>query len=152
MFERRTENVLVSPPDKNWTHELLTNTVCSLDLIVQCRVVSREVLAGTAIGGGGGGGRLYLTLHCHHQNDSCVKMGSGGSHFNVSFIVEEQSHLRKCGSVWRSDKALGCAVSERHGFDRWCDDLGFVPANSVSGSSTLQIFETQATCDGCFAC
>ena len=24
----------------------------------------------------GRGGRLYLTLHCHHQNDSCMKMGS----------------------------------------------------------------------------
>ena len=25
--------------------------------------------------GGGGGGLLYLSLHCHHQNDSCIKMG-----------------------------------------------------------------------------
>ena len=39
--------------------------------------------------GGGGGGRLliYLSLHCHHQNDSCIKMGSDESHFNVSLIV-----------------------------------------------------------------
>ena len=28
---------------------------------------------------GGGGGILYLSLHCHHQNDSCIKMGSGES-------------------------------------------------------------------------
>ena len=37
-------------------------------------------------GGGGGGGReiIYLSLHCHHQNDSCIKMGSDESHFNVS--------------------------------------------------------------------
>ena len=27
---------------------------------------------------------LYLSLHCHHQNDSCIKMGSDESHFNVS--------------------------------------------------------------------
>ena len=35
-------------------------------------------------GGGGGGGYggegreilLYLSLHCHHQNDSCIKTGS----------------------------------------------------------------------------
>ena len=30
-------------------------------------------------GGGGGGGKreiIYLSLHCHHQNDSCIKMGS----------------------------------------------------------------------------
>ena len=25
----------------------------------------------------------YLSLHCHHQNDSCIKMGTGESHFNV---------------------------------------------------------------------
>ena len=27
---------------------------------------------------------IYLSLHCHHQNDSCIKVGSGESHFNVS--------------------------------------------------------------------
>ena len=27
---------------------------------------------------------IYLSLHCHHQNDSCVTMGSDESHFNVS--------------------------------------------------------------------
>ena len=26
---------------------------------------------------------IYLSLHCHHQNDSCVKMGSDESHLNV---------------------------------------------------------------------
>ena len=34
-----------------------------------------------------GKGRLYLTLHCHHMNDFCIKMGSNDSHFNVSLIV-----------------------------------------------------------------
>ena len=29
---------------------------------------------------------IYLLLHCHHQNDSCIKMGSDESHFNVSLI------------------------------------------------------------------
>ena len=24
--------------------------------------------------------KLYLSLHCHHQNDSCIKMGSDESH------------------------------------------------------------------------
>ena len=33
---------------------------------------------------------LYLSLHCHHQNDSCIKMGSGESHFNVSLIVRDK--------------------------------------------------------------
>ena len=27
---------------------------------------------------------LYLSLHCHHQNDLCIKVGSDESHFDVS--------------------------------------------------------------------
>ena len=40
---------------------------------------------------GGWGEReiIYLLLHCYHQNDSCVKMGSDESHFNVSFILKD---------------------------------------------------------------
>ena len=34
--------------------------------------------------GGGGGDYTYLSLHCHLQNDPCIKMGSDESHFNVS--------------------------------------------------------------------
>ena len=33
---------------------------------------------------------IYLSLHCHHQNDFCVKMGSDESHFNVSLIVRDK--------------------------------------------------------------
>ena len=29
-------------------------------------------------------------IHCHHQNDSCVKMGSDKSHCNVSLIVRNK--------------------------------------------------------------
>ena len=28
-----------------------------------------------------GGRFIYLSLHCHHQNDPCIKMGSDDSHF-----------------------------------------------------------------------
>ena len=35
---------------------------------------------------------IYLSLHCHHQNDSCIKMGSEESHFNVSVGSDGQSH------------------------------------------------------------
>jgi len=42
--------------------------------------------------GGEGGGRLYLSLHCHHQNDSCIRVGSDDSHFNVSVGSDGQSH------------------------------------------------------------
>ena len=27
---------------------------------------------------------IYLSLHCHHQNDFCIKLCSDESHFNVS--------------------------------------------------------------------
>ena len=30
---------------------------------------------------------MYLSLDCHHPNDSCIKMGSDESHFNVSLTV-----------------------------------------------------------------
>ena len=39
---------------------------------------------------GGGGEITYPLLHCHHQNDTCIKMGSDESHFNVSLIVRDK--------------------------------------------------------------
>ena len=39
---------------------------------------------GRGFGGGGEREIIYLSLHCHHQNDSCIKVGNDGSHFNVS--------------------------------------------------------------------
>ena len=30
---------------------------------------------------------MYLSLHYHHQNDFCTKVGSDESRFNVSLIV-----------------------------------------------------------------
>ena len=46
----------------------------------------------------GGGERevIYLLLHCHNQNDSCIKMGSDESHFNVSLIVRDSVTIRQC--------------------------------------------------------
>ena len=35
---------------------------------------------------------IYLSLHCHHQNDCCIKVGSDESHFNVSVGSDGQSH------------------------------------------------------------
>ena len=34
---------------------------------------------------------IYLSLHCHHQNDFCIKMGSDERHFNVSVGSDGQS-------------------------------------------------------------
>ena len=30
---------------------------------------------------------IYISLHCHHQNDFGIKMGSGGSHFVVVVLL-----------------------------------------------------------------
>ena len=38
---------------------------------------------------------IYLSLHCHHQNDFCIKMGSDERHFNVSLIVRDKV-TRQC--------------------------------------------------------
>ena len=36
---------------------------------------------------------IYLSLHCHHQNDSyIIEMGSNESHFNVSLTGRDKSH------------------------------------------------------------
>ena len=33
---------------------------------------------------------IYLSLHCHHQNDSGIKMGSDESHSNVAVEVMDK--------------------------------------------------------------
>ena len=38
----------------------------------------------------GGMDIIYLSLPCHHQNDSCIKMGSDERHLNVSLIVRDK--------------------------------------------------------------
>ena len=62
--------------------------------MVQCCCTSTETIRLIRDGEKGGGIRrwgkreiIYLSLYCHHQNDSCIKMGSDVSHFNVSLIV-----------------------------------------------------------------
>ena len=39
---------------------------------------------------------IYLSLHCHHQNDSCIKVGSDESHFNVSVGSDGLETFRCC--------------------------------------------------------
>ena len=38
---------------------------------------------------------IFLSLHCHHQNDSCIKMGSDEIYFNVSLTVKAKV-TRQC--------------------------------------------------------
>ena len=47
------------------------------------------------VGGAGEGDYIYLSLHRHHQNDFCIKVGSNESHFNVSLIVRDKV-TRQC--------------------------------------------------------
>ena len=43
-------------------------------------------------GGGGVCETMNPTLHCHHQNDVCLKLANNESHFNVSAM---------CVYVWK---------------------------------------------------
>ena len=44
-------------------------------------------------------GRIYTCRYtAHHQNDSCIKMGSDESHFNVSVIVRDKV-TRQCPQI-----------------------------------------------------
>ena len=41
---------------------------------------------------------IYLSLHCHHHNDSCIMMGSGESQFNVSLILRDRGTKSQDGA------------------------------------------------------
>ena len=45
----------------------------------------------------------YLSLHCHHQDDPCIKTGSDESHFDASLIVRDKVH--KPQPFWREGRA-----------------------------------------------
>ena len=86
---------------------------------------------------------IYLSLHCHHQNDSCIKMGSSRSHFNVSLIVRgkmrrlstDHDLFEEKGEPKRNRSESFCSFAaslpwrwscERLGWDRWgCERWGF---------------------------
>ena len=45
----------------------------------------------------------YLSLHCHHQNDFCFKMGSDERYFKVPLIVRDKV-TRQCLQTTTSEK------------------------------------------------
>ena len=45
---------------------------------------------------------IYLSLHCHHPNDFCIKVGSDESHFNVSLFVRDKV-TRQCPQTTTSE-------------------------------------------------
>ena len=56
------------------------------------RLIRDGEKGGRGYGGGGEREIIYLSLRCHHQNHSCIKMGSNERHFNVSEGSDGQSH------------------------------------------------------------
>ena len=58
---------------------------------------------GEGIEVGGGGEIVYLSLHCHHQIDFCMKVGSDESYFNVSLIVRDKV-TRQCPQTTTSEE------------------------------------------------
>ena len=54
-------------------------------------------------------GITYLSLHCHHQGDSFIHMGSGESHFNVPLIVRDKV-TRQCPQT---------TIFEENGEPKW---------------------------------
>ena len=54
------------------------------------RLIRDAEKGGRGYGGGGKREIIYLSLHCHHQNDFCIMVGSDESHFNVSLIVRDK--------------------------------------------------------------
>ena len=41
---------------------------------------------------------MYLSLHCHRQNDFCIKMDSDENHFNVSLTMRDKV-TRQCSQT-----------------------------------------------------
>ena len=68
-------------------------------------MLSENVLVGTDVPGVGGRGRLYLTLLCHHLNDSRIKMDSDESHFNISLTVRYKGTVFKNHNFLREPRA-----------------------------------------------
>ena len=65
-------------------------------------MLSENVLVGTDVPGDVGRGSLYLTLHCHHLNDSCIKLDSDESHFNISLTVRYKGTVFKKTQLFKS--------------------------------------------------
>ena len=57
-----------------------------------------------------------MSLHCHHQNDCCLKMGSDVSHFNVSLTARDKV-TRQCPQTTTPEKKgeTKCTRWERYG-------------------------------------
>ena len=71
---------------------------------------------------------MYPSLHFHHQNDSCIQMGSDESHFNVSLIA--------------MDKVTVNSVHGPQLLKRKKSRSGFEPRSSVYQPNALPLGQT----------
>ena len=66
---------------------------------------------------------IYLSLHCHHQNDFCIKMGSDESHFNVSVgsdgLLGTGSWLKCCFTSTETVRLIRDGEKGGKGVWRW---------------------------------
>ena len=67
---------------------------------------------GRGYGRGGKREIKYLSLHCHHQNNSCITMGSDESHSNVSLIVRDEV-TRQCPQTKTFEEPKGQSKRSR---------------------------------------
>ena len=61
--------------------EIITSVVNKHGALGTIRLIWDGEKRGMGVWRWGERGIIYLSLHCHHQNDSCIKMGSEDSHF-----------------------------------------------------------------------
>ena len=50
---------------------------------------------------------IYLSLHCHHQKDSCIKMG-----FHVALRPRRRDGLLGTGTEWEGDERVKGSTAE----------------------------------------
>ena len=78
---------------------------------------------------------IYLPLHCHHQNGSCIKMGSDESLFNVTLIVrDELSHktVSTDHNFWRERTAEAESNRDPSAYHPNALPLGQTGSHSIS--------------------
>ena len=73
----------------------------------------------------------YLSLHCHHQNDVCIKMGSNESHFNVSVESDSMDKVTKVSTNHNLSEETG--KESRSGIE----PRSFRPLTSLSNALPL---------------
>ena len=74
-------------------------------------------------------GIIRPSLHCHHHNDSCIKMGSDESHFNVSLTVRDKV-TRQCPQT---------TTSEEKGEPKWNRTVALLLTRLTAGPNRLTI-------------